>query len=86
MNISLEALHKGDTVRIHDGIDSLALDYYEDGVLYYHWTGTYKTYRATIQLREWAKHLHGNPPAGTCYGYFRIRYAGGYRKKLYVYI
>ena len=24
-----------------------------------------------IKLYEWAKHLHGNAPAGTPYGYFR---------------
>lgn len=24
-----------------------------------------------IQLYEWAKHLHGNAPSGTPYGYFR---------------
>lgn len=23
-----------------------------------------------IKLYEWAKHLHGNPPSGTPYGYF----------------
>ena len=30
---------------------------------------TYETHE--IKLYEWAKHLHGNAPPGTPYGYFR---------------
>lgn len=29
-----------------------------------------------IKLYEWAKHLHGNAPAGTPYGYFRASHNG----------
>ena len=29
-----------------------------------------------IKLYEWAKHLHGNAPSGTPYGYFRANRNG----------
>ena len=29
-----------------------------------------------IKLYEWAKHLHGNAPTGTPYGYFRANRTG----------
>lgn len=29
-----------------------------------------------VRLYEWAKHLHGNPPPGTPYGYFRASRTG----------
>ena len=29
-----------------------------------------------IKLYEWAKHLHGNAPSGTPYGYFRATRTG----------
>ena len=29
-----------------------------------------------IKLYEWAKHLHGNAPSGTPYGYFRANRTG----------
>lgn len=34
--------------------------------------GSYPTYEEhELKLYEWAKHLHGNAPSGTPYGYFR---------------
>ena len=68
------------------GIDRLSLDAFEDDVLCYHWIGTYKTHKATLQRCEWAKRLHGNAPAGTRYGYFKIQDPCGYRINLNVYI
>ena len=38
-------------------------------VYYDGWFSKYETHKIT--LYEWAKHLHGNAPAGTPYGYFR---------------
>jgi len=38
-------------------------------VYYDSWFGKYEKHEIT--LYEWAKHLHGNAPAGTPYGYFR---------------
>ena len=35
----------------------------------YPYSCTYEEHE--IKLYEWAKHLHGNAPAGTPYGYFR---------------
>lgn len=35
---------------------------------------TYETHE--IKLYEWAKHLHGNAPSGTPYGYFRANRNG----------
>lgn len=29
-----------------------------------------------VKLYEWAKHLHGNAPSGTPYGYFRANRTG----------
>ena len=34
-----------------------------------YYSETYETHE--IKLYEWAKHLHGNAPSGTPYGYFR---------------
>lgn len=36
--------------------------------------GGYETHK--IHLYEWAKHLHGNAPSGTPYGYFRATQNG----------
>lgn len=38
-------------------------------VYYDGWLSKYEKHKIT--LYEWAKHLHGNAPAGTPYGYFR---------------
>ena len=39
--------------------------------------GGYGEYEAhEIKLYEWAKHLHGNAPGGTAYGYFRASKTG----------
>lgn len=33
------------------------------------WDSRYEMHE--VKLYEWAKHLHGNAPSGTPYGYFR---------------
>ena len=38
-------------------------------VSYDKYSGTWEEHE--IKLYEWAKHLHGNAPCGTPYGYFR---------------
>lgn len=38
-------------------------------VYYDGWFSKYEYHE--ISLYEWAKHLHGNAPSGTPYGYFR---------------
>ena len=38
-------------------------------VYYDNWYTKYEHHE--IKLYEWAKHLHGNAPSGTPYGYFR---------------
>ena len=38
-------------------------------VYYDGWYGKYEYHE--IKFYEWAKHLHGNAPSGTPYGYFR---------------
>ena len=43
-------------------------------VYYDGWFSKYETHE--IKLYEWAKHLHGNAPSGTPYGYFRANRNG----------
>lgn len=38
-------------------------------VYYDRWCSKYEEHE--IKLYEWAKHLHGNAPSGTPYGYFK---------------
>lgn len=38
-------------------------------VYYDGWFSKYEAH--TITLYDWAKHLHGNAPSGTRYGYFK---------------
>lgn len=42
--------------------------------VYYDRFGTYEEH--DIKLYEWAKHLHGNAPAGTPYGYIKASRTG----------
>lgn len=42
-----------------------------------YYDGWYSKYEAhEIKLYDWAKHLHGNAPSGTPYGYFRANRNG----------
>ena len=42
-----------------------------------YYDGWYSKYEAhEIKLYDWAKHLHGNAPSGTAYGYFRANRNG----------
>ena len=42
-----------------------------------YYDGKYEEYEThKITLYEWAKHLHGNAPSGTPYGYFRANRNG----------
>lgn len=43
-------------------------------VYYDGWYSKMETHE--IKLYEWAKHLHGNAPSGTPYGYFRANRNG----------
>lgn len=43
-------------------------------VYYDGWFSKMETHE--IKLYEWAKHLHGNAPSGTPYGYFRASRTG----------
>lgn len=43
-------------------------------VYYDGWYAKYETHE--IKLYEWAKHLRGNAPSGTPYGYFRANRNG----------
>lgn len=55
-----------------------------DGIIYNNGDG--KERRAALQLAEWAKHLHGNAPAGTFYGSYRVQLADGARVSFPVYV
>lgn len=52
----------------------------------YYYDPAQKMRTATFQPCEWAKHSHGNPPAGTLYGYFKIQLPDGRRANYNVYI
>ena len=43
-------------------------------VYYDGWFAKMETHE--IKLYDWAKHLHGNAPSGTPYGYFRTNRGG----------
>ena len=49
--------------------DKIRFTVYYDG-----WFAKPETHE--IKLYEWAKHLHGNAPSGTPYGYFRTNRGG----------
>ena len=63
----------GKTYAIHEGYNSdtkknLYCVYYNG------WFAKYEEHE--IKLYEWAKHLHGNAPSGTPYGYFKASRTG----------
>lgn len=64
----------------NDGKDYAEIEYTSDdgrtvfSVYYGGWYSKRETHE--IKLYEWAKHLHGNAPSGTPYGYFRANRNG----------
>lgn len=53
---------------------------------YVWWYGNGKDHYATLQRAEWTKHLHGNPPPGTVYGYFKLQMPDKKRINYYIYV
>lgn len=70
-------------------INGYKMDFYgveKDVLTYcYYYDPAVKMRKATLQLCEWAKHLHGNAPSGTKYGYYKIQLPNGKRVNYNVY-
>ncbi len=62
------------------------IDGYRDGDALIYDNGDGRERRATLQLAEWARHLHGNAPSGTYYGRFIVTLKNGARVSLPIYL